>query len=581
VPPACSPRAVRGLRGACVPLVAGLALAALASLATLPRDASASPAVADELARAEAGLTAPEWPERVGAVYALQRLGADAAPAAPRLVALLGDENGLVRMEAAEALKRIGAPSVPLLERALAADDAEERRLAAVTLGRIGLAASDALPGLRAAAASDPSPDVRDAAALAAAVVAPEGASGWARKLAYEIQDEPWGPVWPLGAFVALSVLLSLWRMVRARRDAAREVPVATTGAPPHGARPAVAGADDREDASAADGAEHEDDEEEDEADEEDEDHDDSGDDAGARAPHSPGVRPGALRRAKDGPPPPQGVAHAAAGTVAMLLGALVALLGGRSAEPDERHVAYLAGSVVALLGFGFLRLGVAGWWTQRRAAARASREAEPWLRDRAWSRDGARPVEAERVAPNLVPLVLLVAWLVPFHTVWRVPLAWWGFWLALAVFDLLGLVMLYATLVRVWRALRAGRSRLRWQGVPVRPGGTFAARFETSRSLGEVEVSATLLCLRDRAENRRIGDEAAVDADEVWADTRSFRLHARPEGGSWAQLSFPVPADARGTRSHAWRPVRWVVRVRVPTAGPDFETTFPVPVYR
>ena len=97
---------------------------------------------------------------------------------------------------------------------------------------------------------------------------------------------------------------------------------------------------------------------------------------------------------------------------------------------------------------------------------------------------------------------------------------------------------------------------------------------------LSRVRIT-TLRCLRDRAENRVIGDEPAADADEVWAEKRTFRVHDRPEGGSWAQLSFAVPATARGTDSYARRPVRWVVVVAMPLVGPDFRTTFPVPLYR
>jgi hypothetical protein len=150
-----------------------------------------------------------------------------------------------------------------------------------------------------------------------------------------------------------------------------------------------------------------------------------------------------------------------------------------------------------------------------------------------------------------------------------------------LGLFDLLAVVMLVGVLQNALRALRSGRCRLRWEGVPVKPGGTFNARFETSRALGEgVKLEATLRCLRDRAENRVIGDEPGADAEEVWAEKRSFALHDRPEGGSWAQLSFLVPAKARGTDSYAVRPVRWVVVVSIPLSGPDFTTTFPVPIY-
>jgi hypothetical protein len=177
---------------------------------------------------------------------------------------------------------------------------------------------------------------------------------------------------------------------------------------------------------------------------------------------------------------------------------------------------------------------------------------------------------------------VLWVAFLLPFHTVWRLPLAFWGVWIVLAIFDLIAVAILVAVARRVWRRLRAGRSYLRWQGVPVRPGGTFSARFETARSLaGGPPLAAKLRCLRDRPENRVIGDEPAADAEEIWTADGSFPLHERPEGGSWAQLTFAVPADARCTDGYASRPVRWVVTVGLPTSGPDFRTTFPVPIYR
>jgi hypothetical protein len=151
-----------------------------------------------------------------------------------------------------------------------------------------------------------------------------------------------------------------------------------------------------------------------------------------------------------------------------------------------------------------------------------------------------------------------------------------------LGIFDLIGVAILVGTARRAWWRVRSGRCRLRWESVPVRPGATFSARFETARTLGDGrQLDVTLRCLRDRGENRVIGDEPAADADEIWAEKRTFRVYDRPEGGSWAQLSFAVPAKARGTDSYATRPVRWVAVVSLPIVGPDFRTTFPVPIYR
>jgi hypothetical protein len=541
--------------------VADAVRAALAAVALALIAAPLAAAGDGTIEAATAQLASASWPDRLNGVYALQRMGSDAAPAAPRLFAALDDENGLVREEAAETLKRIGPPAVPLLASGLASDRDHVRHASVQILGRIGLAAEPALEALRAAQ-QDPSADVGEAATLAATLVAPSGVRGWTTKLAFEVRDEPEGPMWLLAAFAGLVGLITALRLRRSRAAAPAEVGLELEP---------DAGPDDDEQEDRPE----DDDGDEDEAEDESEGADETAVE-GARGASPDSGRP---RR-----PPPQGLPHAGMGMIAILVGVVVGVVGYRNADLDERHATYLFASVWMWFGYAFVRVGVAGWWNDRRVHARLadSRVAEPWLRDRAWRRDGTGPIGAERVLPNAVPLLLWTAYLVPFHTVWRVSASWWGVWLALGVFDLLALVLLYLTAVRVWRALRAGRCFLRWQGVPVRPGGTFSARFESSRDLGNgAQADATLRCLRDRADNPRIGDEAAADAEEVWAETRTVALHSRPEGGSWAQLSFAVPESARGTDSYAARPVRWVVRIRVAAAGPDFETSFPVPVYR
>ncbi|MBY0279193.1 hypothetical protein K2Z84_27995, partial [Candidatus Binatia bacterium] len=279
---------------------------------------------------------------------------------------------------------------------------------------------------------------------------------------------------------------------------------------------------------------------------------------------------------------PTQGLPHAVMGLIAMSVAGLVAFLGTLKEVPDERHGVWHFAGLFFLFGWLFFKIGLKGELTARRARARRDASHERWLKDRAWDRTGTGPILAERFAPSLAALALWVGFLLPFHTIWALPWSYWGVWVVLGIFDLIGLAILVAALRRLWRTLRAGRCRLRWDAVPVHPGGTFAARFETSRALGEGQtVEATLRCLRDRAENRVIGDEPAADAEEIWAEKRSFRVHDRPEGGSWAQLSFAIPPKARGTDSYAARPVRWVVAVSMPIAGPDFRTTFPVPIYR
>lgn len=269
------------------------------------------------------------------------------------------------------------------------------------------------------------------------------------------------------------------------------------------------------------------------------------------------------------------------AGLAAIGVGVFIATFFGRNPDVDERHAVFLFASAWMLFGAGFVRIGVLGVLAERRARARASGAVEPWLRDRAWQRDGTRPVGAERILPNLAALVAWVAYLVPFHTIWRLPLSWWGAWIVLGLFDLLAVAILVTTAGRLWAGLRSGRCFLRWSSAPIAPGERFSARFESSRTIAASgQVIAKLRCLRDSSGGARNAEEAAPDADEIWAESRSFPVYARPEGGTWAEIAFEVPADARGTTSAAARPVRWTLVVTVPTAGPDFTTTFPVPVY-
>ena len=527
-------------------------------------------ASAEELARALQNLEAAEWIDRLTGLYALQRMGGSAiAPVAPRIAPLLEDDNGSVRIESAECLFRVGSPAVPLLVDALSSRNDETRALAARTLGRIGLGARAAVPvleGLR----DDPSPDVADNAAFAVPMIAPQGPRDWLWKIGFEIEDEPWGIPILFGAFFVLLLGKVLWNARRRGKESAvpggAEAMWRTASSHPPGDATAT-DADGPDDAA---------------------DDDRPGDATPARdddgdADLDDGRMTVDRRGREDDDPlqPTQGLPHAAAGLIAMSVAGLIAFLGTWKEIPDERHGVWHFAGLFFLFGWLFFRIGLAGERDARRARRRRDANGERWLKDRAWDRSGTDPIRIARVWPNVVSLVLWVGFLLPFHTVWALPWSYWGVWIVLGIFDALAVAMVYGVLQNAWRALRSGRCRLRWDAVPVKPGATFTARFETSRALGDgAELEATLRCLRDRSENRVIGDEPAVDAEEVWAEKRSFRLHDRPEGGSWAQLSFAVPAKARGTDSYAVRPVRWVVVVSVPLAGPDFTTTFPVPIY-
>src|SRR5262249_23707055 len=101
-----------------------------------------------------AALDDPREDVQEGAVRSLQAIGPDAAPAASTLALKLGDRrffynSGLSGSHlAADALTAIGPSAVPALIEALGSNSEEARDWAAITLGRIGPAAKDAVPAL-------------------------------------------------------------------------------------------------------------------------------------------------------------------------------------------------------------------------------------------------------------------------------------------------------------------------------------------------------------------------------------------------------------------------------------------------
>jgi HEAT repeat protein len=119
----------------------------------LPALLGARPSLAKNLSR-------PEIRVRLAAVYVLEALGPDAAPASETLAKALGeDADAFVRWGAARALGKM-APgqsrdAVPALAKALADKSADVRLTAAVALRRFGPTAKEAVAALAAAVKRD------------------------------------------------------------------------------------------------------------------------------------------------------------------------------------------------------------------------------------------------------------------------------------------------------------------------------------------------------------------------------------------------------------------------------------------
>jgi len=150
-------------------------------------------------------------------------------------------------------------------------------------------------------------------------------------------------------------------------------------------------------------------------------------------------------------------------------------------------------------------------------------------------------------------------------------------------VFDLFLIYGLYRLSLMVLRAVKYGRTRLRFETFPVRRGETWTAVIELP--------AAARKATKGRIELRQI--------EEFWEVTgrgknRSKRIvhecgwsggRTSDEGSDFArsgllEAEFVIPPEAPATKIDAERPVFWELRVRLETPGPDFHQRYLVPLY-
>ena len=86
------------------------------------------------------------------------------------LVAALGDDDESVRLTAVDTLVAIGRPALPQLIKALSSSDVLIRRHAVLTVGKLGVLGTEAVPALRRRL-DDPDKQVRDLAKAALEVL--------------------------------------------------------------------------------------------------------------------------------------------------------------------------------------------------------------------------------------------------------------------------------------------------------------------------------------------------------------------------------------------------------------------------
>ena len=148
------------------------------------------------------------------------------------------------------------------------------------------------------------------------------------------------------------------------------------------------------------------------------------------------------------------------------------------------------------------------------------------------------------------------------------------GLEIGILLVDMIGLLIVFDTLNKLWYGFRNRKPLLRWITFPAHTGGRLEAVL-VARPSPEVvgPVLAVLRCVRDEL----VEGEGRVPM-EIYSQTAEFpipgvRLRE-------VTLTFDIPSDLPGTELEREDAVYWQIAVRIPVFGPDLELVYLAPVY-
>lgn len=268
-------------------------------------------------------------------------------------------------------------------------------------------------------------------------------------------------------------------------------------------------------------------------------------------------------------------------------------VLGALGVRPLDMEKANVPTWVLGLVGVVFLMGGLMLWamgyraMRYRRQLVRSRRRYpdEPACADYPWDREGFVPDRWGKVLKALAMLPFFVAFLgvmnyVVFVVDGGAPL----FAKAIAVlFDMIFLFALYRLGLMFLRAIKFGRSRLRFDRFPYRTGDTFPVRVELPTPLRR--ASGGRITLRQIEEYWEVTGRGKSRSKRIvhacgWSGVRVFGVDELQLGSALPEISFAIPTEASPTWIDAERPVFWEVELEITTPGVDFQGRYLVPVY-
>ncbi len=277
------------------------------------------------------------------------------------------------------------------------------------------------------------------------------------------------------------------------------------------------------------------------------------------------------------------GLPFAGMGTFILLMG-----LGKIEVDPGKVHapmwIIALFGLLFVLAGLSFIWHGLGG--VRRKAKikiVKTTRASSPWLWDYEWQALGISDNKLKKVMHGLFMLIVVGAFLAPFH--------WWAFVsdegsimvkAMVVFFDLVfGFGGGYYFLNNLALFLKYGNSRLRFSSFPFLLGDTLSVVLVGLPS----EINQLQLDLRfieEQYETRGSGrnKESRVVCYQLYHEERILKGREVASSGKLS-LEWGLPNEPEMTSTLSQRPARfWELEVKADTPGVDYHSRFLLPVY-
>lgn len=232
--------------------------------------------------------------------------------------------------------------------------------------------------------------------------------------------------------------------------------------------------------------------------------------------------------------------------------------------------------------GVGYGMIFVAFWnrrRTQKEESLRQQFPGQPWRHKSEWA-DGV--LRSKVGVFSVVLIVATVIWNSVSAPLWFVlpqEVLEKQNYIALIglVFPLVGLGLLYGSVVTSLKWFKYGRSTFKLSTFPVVPGTAIQGVLQLAAPLDSQvrNIDVTIRCERVVARTR--GSRTSSTSDAIFEEKRNFPV----TGTSQIPISFPIPAEAReSTSDENANDYRWKLVATCSQPGIDFKAEFEFPVY-